>query len=78
MSGSLSDIIAKTSIYGKQGKSDIDLRIGGVKKALSDIAEQAKIRNQWKEKKYKESRKEIHEKLKKLKIQEKTNNSPWG
>ena len=33
MSGSLADSITKTLIYGKQGKSDIDLRIGWIKEA---------------------------------------------
>ena len=42
MSGSLADRITKMSIYGKQGKSDIDLRIVRIRKALSDFAKQVK------------------------------------
>ena len=54
---SLAGRITKTLIYGKQGKSDIDLRIGRVQKALIDFAKQAKSKNQRKEKKYKEEMK---------------------
>ena len=38
--GALSDRIAKTLIYGTQRKSDTDLKTGGIKKALSDFANQ--------------------------------------
>ena len=78
MSGSLSDRITKTLIYGKQGKSDIDLRIGRMEKALSDFAKHAKSKNQRKEKQYRERPKEIQEKLKKLETREKNNNLQWG
>ena len=42
MSGSLADRITKTLIYGKRGKSDIDLRIGLIKRYLIDFAKEVK------------------------------------
>ena len=45
--GSLTDRVTKTLIYGKQEKSDTDMRIGGVKKALIGSAKQVSSRNQW-------------------------------
>ena len=41
MSVPLADRITKTSIYGKRRKSETDLEIGKIKKALSDFAKQA-------------------------------------
>ena len=55
--GFLADRITKTLIYGKQGKSDIDLGIVRIKRALSDFAKQVTSKNQWDEKQYKERRK---------------------
>ena len=43
ISGSLVDTITKTLIYGNRRKSETDLRIGEIKKALSDFAKQAKM-----------------------------------
>ena len=42
ISGSLSGRIAETSIYGKERKSDVDLELGKIKKAISDFARKAK------------------------------------
>ena len=36
ISGSLADRVSKTLIYGKQRKSDADMEIGKIKKALID------------------------------------------
>ena len=43
ITGPLVDRIAKTLIYGNRRKSETDLRIGEIKKALSDFAKQAKM-----------------------------------
>ena len=48
--GSLTDRITKTLIYGKQGKSDTDLRIRGAKKALGDFTKQVRSKNRRKQK----------------------------
>ena len=42
ISGSLADRITETLIYGKERKSESDLKIDKVKKALIDFAKQAK------------------------------------
>ena len=46
--GALSGIIAKTLLYGKERESAVDLKIGKVKKALSDFARQLKNGKNWK------------------------------
>ena len=42
ITGPLADRIAKTSIYGNRRKSDTDLKIGEIKKAISDFAKHLK------------------------------------
>ena len=46
ISGSLADRAAETLIYGKQRKSDTDLRIGEIKKAIIDFAKHIRSKNQ--------------------------------
>ena len=48
ISGSLSDRIATTLIYGEEKKSDADSEIGKIKKALTDFANQVKMKKNWK------------------------------
>ena len=75
--GRLAGRITKTLIYGKGRKSETDLKIDKIKKALSDFTKQAGSKNQGKEKQYKERKKQIQEKLE---IRENNNNFPftWG
>ena len=49
MPGSMDDRIAETLIYGKGRKSEADLKIGEIKKALIDPAKQSVNKN-WKAK----------------------------
>ena len=63
ISGPLAGSIVETLIYGEERKSAADLRIGRIKPALSDFANQLKSEKHWKEKKYREKNwKEIIEK----------------
>ena len=57
ISGFLADRITKTLIYGKERKSETDMKIGKIKNALSDFAQRASDENQGKEKQYKERNK---------------------
>ena len=57
--GSSADRIAETLIYGKERKSAIDWKIGKVKRDLSDFPNQVKNGKNWKEKRYREKKKEI-------------------
>ena len=52
--GPLAGRITKTMIYGKERKSELDLGIREIKKALSDFAKQVRKQNQEKEKRYEE------------------------
>ena len=60
--GSLTDRIAKTSIYGKGRKSTVGMEIEKIEKALIGCPKQVKDGKNWKEKKYQEKKKEIIEK----------------
>ena len=62
ISGSLGDRISKTPIHGNQRKSDADLKIGKIKKALGDFANRLRSGSDGK-KRYKERN---SRKLKKL------------
>ena len=64
LSGNLGERITKTLLYGKKGKSPIDLKVGKIKKALLDFAKQVKDEKNWKYKQYQEKRKKISEKVK--------------
>ena len=78
IAGSLVDRITKTSTYGKQRKSETDLKIEKIRKALSDFAKQVKSRNDGEEKLYKEIGGRIQEKSTKLKIRENNSNLHCG
>ena len=55
------------------------LKIGKIKKAMSDFAKQRKELKQGKTKQYKNKRKQIQEQFEKLKEKGNTNNNaPWG
>ena len=73
---SLADRITKTLIYGKERKSETDLKIGEIKKDLSDFAEQ--VRNKIKQKRNDTKKETNSRKVKKLKTRENNNNSPCG
>ena len=57
ISGALAGRITKTLIYWKERKSETDLAIGEIKKALIDFAKRERNENQGKEKQYKERNK---------------------
>merc|ERR1712112_36235 len=52
LSGNLGERITKTLLYGKKGKSPIDLKVEKIKRALLDFAKQAKDEKNWKYKQY--------------------------
>ena len=66
ISGTLADRIANPLIYGKKRKSDTDLRIAIIKKALNDFANQVRTGNQRKGNNIKKA--SNSRKLKKLKF----------
>merc|ERR1712112_463862 len=66
LSGNLGERITKTLLYGKKGKSPIDLKVEKIKRALKDFAKQAKDEKNWKNKQYQERRKKISEKVKSI------------
>ena len=58
LSGNLGERITKTLLYGKKGKSPIDLKVGKIKRALLDFAKLVKDEKNWKYKQYQEKEKE--------------------
>ena len=62
LSGNLGGRITKTLLYGKKGKSPVDLKVGEIKSALKDFANQAKEEKNRKNKQYQERGKEFRRK----------------
>ena len=65
LSGSLSDRITKTMIYGKERNSETDLKSGKIKKDVSDFAKQ--VRNKLKGRGTIQRKKQIQEKRRRWK-----------
>ena len=63
--------------YGER-ESAVDLAIGEIKKSLRDFPKQVKNGKNWKEKKYREKKKEIIENVRKLKSRGSNIQLPWG
>ena len=57
ISGALAGRVTKTLIYGEERKSETDLEIGKIKKALSDFAKRVRNENQGKAQQRKERNK---------------------
>ena len=77
LSGNLGERITKTLLYGKKGKSPIDLKVEKIKRALKDFAKQVKDEKNWKYKQYQEKRKKISEKVKGIRLKGENCHLPW-
>ena len=77
LSGNLGERITKTLLYGKKGKSPIDLKVEKIKRALLDFAKQVKDEKNWKYKQYQERRKKISEKVKGIRVKGENCHLPW-
>ena len=77
ISGSLSGRIVKTLIYGEERKSDVDLEVGEIKKAISYFANHVKNGKNWEEKQYRE-KKEIVANVRKSKSRGSNLRLHWG
>ena len=77
LSGNLGERITKTLLYGKKGKSPVDLKVEKIKRALKDFAKQVKDEKNWKNKQYQERRKKISEKVKGIRAKGGNCHLPW-
>ena len=77
LSGNLGERITKTLLYGKKGKSPVDLKVEKIKRALKDFAKQVKDEKNWKNKQYQERRKKISEKVKGIRVKGENCHLPW-
>ena len=77
ISGYLNDIIA-TRLYGKNKNRQLIWKIAKIKKSLIDFANQVKHEKHWRGKQYQEKKKEIAEKVRKLKLRGRDLHIRWG